>query len=62
MVNEHNPLSSLRSGVKVQQQCVGSGYCVRNNEKPQRRDFQVCSLGSNEHVDRFVGMAGTPSS
>ena len=48
--------------VKELQQLVRSGYCVQNNEKPRRSDFQVCSLGSIEHVDRFVGMAGTPSS
>ena len=34
---------------------------MQNNEKPWRGDFQVCSLGSVEHVDRFVGMAGTSS-
>ena len=61
-VNEHNPLSCLRSGVKELQQSVRSGYCVQNNEKSWRSDFQVCSLGSIEHVDRFVGMAGAPSS
>ena len=60
-VNEHNPLSCLRSGVKVLQQSVRSG-CAQNNIRPWRSDFQVCSLGSIEHVDGFVGMAGAPSS
>ena len=36
-----------------------SAVTVQNNEKPWRGDFQVCSLGSTEHVDRFVRMAGT---
>ena len=30
---------------------------MQNNEKLWRSDFQVCSFGSIEHVDRFVGMA-----
>ena len=29
---------------------------------PWRGDFQMCSFWSIEHVDRFVGMAGTSSS
>ena len=35
---------------------------VQNNERPRSDDFQMHTLWSIEHVDRFVGMAGTPTS
>ena len=34
----------------------------KTTKKPWRGDFQMCSFWSIEHVDRFVGMAGTSSS
>ena len=35
---------------------------VQNKKKAWRGDFQMCSFWCIEHVDRFVGMAGTSSS
>ena len=34
----------------------------KTTKSPGEGDFQMCSFWSIEHVDRFVGMAGTSSS
>ena len=49
------------ANAKVLQRSVRSGCCAKQR-KALERDFQVCSLGSIEHVDWSVSMAGTSSS
>ena len=60
--NELNPLSYLRNGVKVLQRSARSGCCAKTTKGPGEVTFKCVALWSIEHVDRFVSMAGIPSS